>query len=91
MFKKSKTILVNGEEAAVGASPPPTMVFECLGFGAVGEGRVLSQKTRCGLGGSDPHAVLVLRLCMYFAWFLSFATQCTLVVLKVTALSSRLI
>lgn len=59
MFKKSKTILVSSEEAAVGASPPPTMVFKSLGFGAVGEGRVLSQKAQCGLGGSDPHALLV--------------------------------
>lgn len=59
--KKSKPPVVNGEETAVGASPPPTMVFKSLWFGAVGEGKVLSPKAPRGLcaGDSGPRAVPV--------------------------------
>lgn len=92
-FKKSKTTVVNSEETAVQASPLPAMVFKYLGFGAVGEGKVLSLKAPCRLcaGDNDPHAVPVLHLCTYFPWFVSFEIQHTLVVLRSVALSSHLI
>lgn len=86
MFKKSKPAVVNGEETAGGASPPPTTVFRwlvlvllspralrelCVGRAIPGQG--LSYTSGCVSPGVFP------------------LKSKTLVVLKSVALSSRLV